>query len=772
MEPKELRADLERLRRRLRGLFALHGSLRLAAAVGAALALLYALDRSLSLPAAVRVFLLLGALAGAAWLALGGIVAPLRRRIRAEDVACAVEQRFPEFDGRLLSTLELDGEALAPDRNVSLALVELLRAETGALRRGVRFAGIFDYRGIRRLAALALALLVLDAGFGAARPQLAAIFFSRLLGGGARWPQQVFLAVEFPETAEHFTVEYDGAHPAKVRLARGASLPVTVRAVGEEPRFVELRTRDGTTFGRAPALPLAPTAGGEWVGRFRGVRESFAFHAHDGDADDDSREVAVEVFAAPAVAAVTSRLTFPEYTGLAPRSEPRGDIEAPVGTRVDLEVSVAGEVQGGSIVFDPGGREGTLAAPAQAGAAWITSFVVSESCSYSVHLLGANGFSNLDPAAYAVIAVLDRPPTVRLLEPAMANVDVTPAGALPFRVAADDDYAVASLLLAVRSLGAEEEREFVLFAPGAAGAPAPLESGRRLVYSLLDLAETAFLHADGARASQVGDTYVYRVSAEDNCAGAGGPHRAALTDRRVDVVSVNEKMRLLTERQIRHKDEVRALRELQGEKRERLLEVLADLEASEGDREPDAERLSALEIGQNQVTNRALRSCRDFADLFEEYLLNRLDHSAAAERLIPLLVEQKRASLQVDGFDFGVYRPIVDAFHAGAYGQLDVLGRLLEMLSCILDVSGDLAPRAAQALADARLASEARARPEALRAALAAEEEALARLDLLLEKLDEWEDFQEILTLFRDLVEDQRDLNARARAALRSEDGR
>ncbi len=772
MEPKELRADLERLLRRLRGLFALHGSLRLAAAAAAALALLYALDRSLSLPAAVRVFLLLGALAGLVWLTLSGIVQPLRRRLHAEDLACAVEQRFPEFDGRLLSTLELDGEALAPDRNVSLALVELLRAETDALRRGIRFAAIFDYRGIRRLAVVALALVLLDAGFGVARPDLAAVFFDRLLGGGARWPQKVFLAIEFPETAEHFTVEYDGAHPAKVRLARGASLPVTVRAVGEEPRFVELRTSGGTPLGRVPPLPLSPTSGGEWVGRFRSVRDSFVFHAHDGDADDDSREVAVEVFAAPAVASVASRLTFPEYTGLAPRSEPRGDIEAPVGTRVDLEVSVAGEVHGGRALFDPGGREEPLVPPAQAGAAWTCSFVVSESCSYSLHLAGRNGFSNLDPAAYAVIAVPDRPPTVRLLEPAMANGDVTPGGAVAFRVAADDDYAVVSLLLALRPLGGEAEREFVLFGPDAAAAPAAAESGRRLVYALLDLAETAFPHADGARVSQVGDTYVYRVSAEDNCGGAGGPHRAALTDRRLDVVSVNEKMRLLTERQIRLKDEVRALRDLQGEKRERLLEALADLEASEGDEAPDAERLAALEIGQNQVTNRALRGCRDFADLFEEYLLNRLDRSAAAERLIPLLVERKRASLQVDGFDFGVYRPIVDAFHAGAYGQLDVLGRVLEMLSCILDVGADLAPRAAQALADARLASEAGARPEALRAALAAQAAALARLDLLLEKLDEWEDFQEILTLFRDLVEDQRDLNARARAALRSEDGR
>jgi hypothetical protein len=90
------------------------------------------------------------------------------------------------------------------------------------------------------------------------------------------------------------------------------------------------------------------------------------------------------------------------------------------------------------------------------------------------------------------------------------------------------------------------------------------------------------------------------------------------------------------------------------------------------------------------------------------------------------------------------------------------------MLACILDVGEVLSPGAASAVGDARLLTEAAERPSALKTAAGRQEQALRRLDQLLEKMDEWEDFQEILTLFRDLLEDQRDLNARTREALRS----
>ncbi len=775
MDPRTLRSELERLRGRLRSLFVLYGSLRLLAIVAAIFVVLFLLDRTLTLPSGVRLLFLAGAALILGFFTYRGVVYPLRRKIRAEDVACAVEERFPEFDGRLLSTLELEGRALDPDRNVSVELVNVMRAETAGLVKGVRFEQIFDYRHLRRLAGVAALLLVVVVGYGLREPHLAGIFLKRLVGADVRWPQRVFLTVEFPGSATHFQVEEVDGYPVRVKVARGASLPVTVRARGENPSFVELRTRSET--GRVPTIPLAPTAGSEWVGRFRNVREDFTFFAHDGDSNDDGLEVSVEVFAPPAVQALVTVLTFPRYTGLEPRREERGDVEAPEGTRVDVELTLDGDAVEGSLRFDgatgpvdlkwrpgeraPAGDDGAFAA-----GAWVGSFTVTESTSYSVNLTGSNGFTNLEPATYAVIAVKDRAPTVRLIEPSRVHVEVTPEAFVPFRVAADDDYGIRSMRLAVLPYGLEKSSEFDLLA----GAQDPSVK-RRIVYTLVDLSQTAFEHVNGPRAAQVGDSYVYSVAAEDNLEvdGAAAPHRTEVSGRRVDVVSMNEKMRLLIERQIRLKDDVRSLRELQAEKSARLKDVLSDYEASEGDRPPEADDLAAVEIGQNQVTNRATRLCREFGDLFEEYLLNRIDQSAAADRIVPALAERKRASEAIDGFEFAIYRPLVDGYQKGDYGKLDVVGRLLDMVACILDVSESLSPSAAASMSAARILVDPRDRPTGIGQALAHQESVLRRLDELLEKMDEWEDFQEILTLFTDLLEDQRNLNGRTRNALRSE---
>ncbi len=763
MDPRTLRAELERLGGRIRSLAVLYGVVEVVGLAAASLAVLFLLDRWLSLPAGVRLLFLAILVVGLGALAYRKILRPLRRRLTAEDAAVAVERRFEEFDGRLLSTLELEGDALASDRNVSVDLVERLREETARIVDGVSFRGIFELRHLRRIALGAAVMLAIDVGYGALRPDLAGIFLARLVGGDVRWPQRIFLQVEFPGAAENFTVARDAdGRPTGVRIARGASLPVTVRARGEAPRFVELRTE--AESGRSGSLQLTPTAGGEWVGRFRNVREGFVFHAHDGDPNDDGREIPVEVFTPPGVASITSELTFPAYTGLARRREDRGDVEAPVGTSVRLEIATSGAVAAGRIEFDDDAPPVALTPVEASAGVWSGGFEVVESLSYTVHLEAENGFRNLDPVTYAVIAVKDRAPTVRVLEPARAHVEVTAEGIVPFRVVVDDDYGIGAVDLAMNAFGVEATRATDLrddVGPEAS-------ERRRIVYSHLDLPATTFEHEDGARVPQVGDSYTYALRVTDNRASADGPNETAVEDRRVDVVSQNEKMRLLTERQIRMKDEVQQLRELQAEKVERLAQILTDYEATEGDVSPEADELAAAEIGQAQITNRATRLCRDFTDVYEDYLLNRIDRTAAAERLIPLLLERKRGSSQIDGFDFGVYRPIVEAYRSGTYGKLDVLGRLLEMVSCILDVAELHSPQAGVAVGDARLEVDPTERPEGIRRAIEHQKAVLLQLDALLERMDEWEDFQEILTLFRDLLEDQRDLNSRTRESMRS----
>ncbi len=778
MDLNELRAEFSRLAGRWLKLALLYGIARVVAFVCCGLAALYVLDRSLALPAPVRIVLLLVVVAGLAVQVYRGIVYPLKKRPTERDVACAIERRFPQFDGRLLAVLELEGEAIDPQRNVSPELVADLRRETSAIRATLPLSTIFEYRHLQRLGAAAAVLVLGVITFVATQSSLADVFFRRLLGGSARWPQRTMLAVKFPEHGTHYVVEYDAKdssnekRPIRVRIARGASLPVAVTANGENPELVEVRTESRESGDSK--IALSSTGNGEWAGRFRSVRAPFTFRPVGGDDDGGGREVEVEIFTPPAVASVTSQLQFPAYTGLGPRVEPRGDVEGLVGTHVTIDVQTADAVAAGRLVFDSGIAALPLLLVADSNSRKLrASFDITQSCAYSIELVSDIGFKNLEPPTYSVLAVKDRGPTVRVLEPGRADVDVTPNGIVPLRIAADDDYGLTSLAIEMKPFGGATPLKIDF--PIGKG---PDESRRVLVYEHLDLKQKVFEHEGGPRAMAAGESLVYRVAAKDNFDGivlgkdgkpSTGGNETAIEERRVDIVAPGEKQRLLAERQTRTKEEVGSLRALQQEKIERLEVILKEFDQAEGVTGATADDVATLEVGQNQVTARSLKQCREFAEIFEEYLFNRLDTSSGVEGLIAVMLEKKRGSSQLDGFDPKLWRPLVEANAASAYGRLEILGRIFEMIHCVIDVAELHSPAAAKALSDARLAVDPAQRPLALRQALEEEKRALERLDALIARLDEWESFQEIVATFRNLVEDQRSLNQRTKQSLKRE---
>lgn len=771
MNTEQLRTQFASIGARWTRLSLLYGAAIVVVLAVAGLIALFALDRLFSLPSAVRVTLFVAYLGFLLVQIHRRIGYPLRRRPSVRDVACAIERRHPRFDGRLLSVLELEGAAVEEKRNVSVALVDELRSEVSRLATEIRLDEIFEFQPLKKVSAAAVGTALLVIVAASARPDLVRIFGNRLIGGEARWPQATMLAISFPEHGTHFVVEEESGRPVRIKIARGASLPVTVTVQGENPDSVVLETTDG----KQGDLSLASTAPGEWTSRFRSVREPFTFRPVGGDDDGAGRDIDVAVFAPPALANIATELTFPRYTGLDPRREPRGDVEAPIGSTVSVEVTTLEPVARGSLTFDSNLPALELAPTVEGGGkVWRATFSLTQSCAYSVDLVGDTGFRNLEPPTYSVLAVKDRSPTLRVLEPARGDVDVTPAGVVVLRIAADDDYGIRELFAEFKPFGTEATTRLDIGLPAVTSQPTPTDVRRRSGVESFDLRGRTFARDDGPRELSVGESLIYRIVARDNHAlgDEPQPNETAFADRRIDVVSPSEKLRLLGERQVRSKDEVKALRATQQEKLDRLEAILKEFDGSEGDDAPSADDIAAIEIGQNQITTRTLKQCREFADIFQEYLFNRLDTGAGAEGLIAIVLDRKRTSTAIDAFDVKLWRPLVEAHSAGTYGRLDLLGRIFEMLRCSLDVGEIHSIEAAKSLSDARIAISDAERPAALRRALEAQKKVLDRLDELLAKLDEWEDFQEIVSIFRNLIEDQSDLHRQTMRALNPDAGK
>ena len=99
--------------------------------------------------------------------------------------------------------------------------------------------------------------------------------------------------------------------------------------------------------------------------------------------------------------------------------------------------------------------------------------------------------------------------------------------------------------------------------------------------------------------------------------------------------------------------------------------------------------------------------------------------------------------------------------------RLDLVGRLLDMAGLALTVEQDSSREAHRLLGIARTAPSG----DNLKAGLTAQREVLAQLDRLLGRMDEWEDFQEVLLLVKTLIDDQRSARSRTQAALAGERG-
>ena len=102
---------------------------------------------------------------------------------------------------------------------------------------------------------------------------------------------------------------------------------------------------------------------------------------------------------------------------------------------------------------------------------------------------------------------------------------------------------------------------------------------------------------------------------------------------------------------------------------------------------------------------------------------------------------------------------------ANRFGRLDLIGRLLDMTGVALTVQQDDSPAAWERLSEARTDPG----PEVLQQALDAQDRVLAGLDELLGRMEEWEDFQEVLVLVQSLIEEQQGLRSRTQSLLSGE---
>jgi len=793
---------LAELRGRLVRYVWMHGLATVAGATAAWLLVAFLVDWLLHVPSGIRWIHLTVLALVPGLLIVRELVRPLRRVPRRAELAVLIERAHPELRQLLVSAVELgDARPLPPGSGDPELVARLLeRAEQRAAT--LELAPVLDPRGPRRRAltgaavSLAVALvLALNAG-------AASIFLERLFGGDRPWPRRTQLLVEVPLPGSVQPEAFepaDGAEPAEIRLrvARGSDVPLIVRAVGVVPDEVHLHFKDGER------AVLASTGGPVFRTLLRSLQEDTEFYCTGGDDDDQIPWVRLSVLQPPDVEALAVRIRPPAYSGLPERLEFDRDVEVLQGSQLTVHILPTPRAARGSVRLLPEDRAlplEELPFPARAGeqgeqAGLGFELRVDAALRYRFELADDSGLANPDPGLFAVSVLDDKAPEVELIAPARSEVDTLRGGLIALRARAEDDYGIAELVWTVENAAedargaavAERPLEWRLLSPeeraaeaerrseGARGTPARFAAvgGLRLeVDRLAEPAQPAGAEATppapgaepapDAAAALEGQQFLVGVRARDNRTPEARVGRTSAL--RVRVVSTDEFVRRLQDRLARVQTQVNALVELQRDKARRTGELLAVLESDQLELEGAEGEIGGVTIGQRRAHAEARSLARELAALLETVLYARLDERAAD--LLEFL-DQRLALATRRGFDPAPWRELAAARARGEQGQTALSGKLVAIVGLALELSEDDTRAAAEALQRAQTATERDGMHAALQEASTHERLALDKLERLLGMLAEWDNFQSVLGLARDLLQGQKTLQERTKAALK-----
>jgi len=761
-----LRPLLARQLRTLRGRYLRHGALLVLGAVAAAVLLFFGLDRWLLLPLPIRLLhstVVVGML-------LFGFVRfvryPLQKRLSDLDVAVWFERAFPELHQRMVSAMQLHAASDEQLRNQSRPMIERMIADTAAAVQALPLERMFDPRPERRVfsgAALALSLLL---GGALLAPATAKAFLLRHLGLAADYPRATSLFLELPAAGADLQVSQQGDQIELV-LPAGADLHVGVRVEGTVPKEVLLDVatlRDGQR-GDVRSLTMSPRPGDRFRHVFRRLSGNFTFHARGGDDPDGDLQVTVRTVHPPQVANLRSAITPPAYTG-APKAEQNGGaIEALIGSDVELVVAATAAVKSATLVFLESGKRLPLVADAPQDDSGVrlqhrVRFPVEASDRYQIELLGENGLRNPNPGTYPLAALQDYAPVGRWLLPEDEGLSLLPTALLCVRVEGRDDFGLAAVDLVVEHDGARSAPRSLLPAIPSAPSTDSAVPSKAPVTNVVrtELLEMSQLLA-GAAAAENG--LVLQVALRDNKQPQSG---ASELPRRIVQVVDTDQLSAVVGRLFRSlREDASTALDVQLDRRARLEELSGDGKALPV---TALQTLTGIEVGQGRVQSNAERLHRGLMRAFDLHLWNRLEPSQHAAAVVELYRAHSLQLTEPLALDPAFYRSLQQKRAAGEIGAMErALDPILAMVDTADRLAAEDAPAVARALAELQVAQPGAEWQAAQQRALAGQQRCEARLKALLERLEEWNDYQDLVQEVRGLRDRQRDVQTRTEEA-------
>ncbi len=737
-------ALLEKLRRSLRR-SALRQELGMAAVfTGGWLGLMYAMDALLHLPGPLRLIHTIVLAALPVWFLMHRLRQHWSGIPDSAGLAVLAERGTGENQDLLVSAIQLAQDPAFIERG-ELQILERCEELASSLSLDPVLNPAPERKWMQGGLLTVAGLVAIYLGTSAT----ADIFVARMFGAHVPWPQRTHLDIEIPGRADRMFVERTG-DLIHVRVARGSDVPILVRAGGVVPEQVFLIFDHGHRS-------MLESGGSElFRSQLRSVQQDLVFHATGGDDGDHKPEVRIEVLDPPDITNLAFRITPPAYTGLPERLAFGTDVEVLAQSQIEVHLlpdplDVVGMVHilpsGDVLELQSAPFPDTGEGEASQGLAF--KWTAEDSLRFRLELKSPNGLLNPDPGLYAIQVREDARPVLSVLAPARVDLEVVSGGFLPLRVRAQDDFGMTPASYTLVPNGQDPmptDSKTLPWSPIDLDSLTTGEAG--LGHSLLAVDDLSPMQGVGVSEGQV---FTLQFSVLDN--REPKPQVSRSGPIRVRVLSGDDYLRKLETRLAQAGDKANRMAQLleQTQSQMRNMQMGLGGDGSDGDvdlRDPlfDVQRLGGD----------SLELARDLASLCEGLLYSRLDSRAG-----PLMraMDEKQARQAARNFNPAPWLDLIAAYDQGQLGQASLGADLLKLVGFSLEISEQHTAAMSEALKNGAGLPPA----EALALAYAEGQAASAAIDKLLTRLGEWDNFQSMLTLTRDIIKRQRNVRERTR---------
>jgi len=435
--PQPIAKALRRLIHRVRGVILLRGVSAVVATGIGSLLLVMAIDAGFTLfSQTFRWVLTLSALGATAAVAMWLLVLPIAKTITLTGIARAIETRHPELQERLSSAVELLTSRDIPEIRGSETLIAALVAEATQDAGRVRPRTEVPLKAARPYLASAVGLLIVFGALWALYPSIT----SRLL------KRAVAPFMNLPNISADMLV----VTPGDAILAEGQRLEIQVEVRNTAVKRCSLRKTLPDATERSAYMTLLPPSE-EGYPRFTitcpPAAEDFRYRVYAGDALSQFYDV--KVVPPAIVKRLDAHYVYPAYTLRKPETKDNipGDIRAVAGTKVTVSATTNKPIKSAEVRLNgrPAKGMATQILPGPDGTS-VCKFQVELKRRmrgrWALAMTDQYGFSNTSPDR-PIVAVPDKPPSVKILTPEVKRLRLKPTDRLPVQFSMADDFGLS-----------------------------------------------------------------------------------------------------------------------------------------------------------------------------------------------------------------------------------------------------------------------------------------------------------------------------------------